>query len=129
MTKLAEQYGPFSLRRERWPQEGPYEDLRRVLDDIAKFRDEVIKAVNETEHIRLATGNIPAGGSQWVLVTWGTPFRDGNYSVVAMIEGVSGQLETRSIRNKAAASVEILVVNNDGGGIHNEQMNVVGIHD
>lgn len=128
MTKLAEKFTEYILRRNSWVDTGAYSDMVRILNDISDFKGEVIKAVNGTEHIRVDTGAVPISGSVLVNVAWPVGFKDTNYTVIATMEDTTGFLEARSIRNKAAGSVDVLVANNDGGAVHSGTLHMVGIY-
>jgi hypothetical protein len=128
MTKLAENFAEFALRLNSWLDRGAYNDVNRILNDISKFKEDVIKAVNGTQQVRISTGVVPIAGSLIANIVWPVAFKDDDYTVVVIVEDASDQLEVRSIKNRLPGSVDALIVNNDGGATHTGTIHAVGIY-
>lgn len=84
-------------------------------------------------HQRVATGNVAAGSTQEVTITWDTPFTDDNYTVTAQVHSAQGVLGTslRIFRITAVTSsgCSVSVRNDDSLAALSGTVHAIAIHD
>lgn len=84
----------------------------------------------QVETKRVATGNIGAGVTSSITVTWDTAFPDTNYTVVAVIRELgTNNLEVENLAAHLASSVEVRVRNRDGINGHSGTVHAIAIAD
>lgn len=84
-----------------------------------------------TKHQRFTVASVPASTSVVQIYTWATAFPDANYTAVAIMfetTTVLGLMATK-ITAQTAASISVLITNNDAGAAHTGSLRAIAFHD